>query len=213
MKKITVIAIAALLFGMNANAQVRRNVNSDQKVQSDSLKRNHDRGKIKDMNLTPEQKSKMKELRQNNKSQMDAIKNDATLTQDQKKEKIQTLRKSEKQNMGQVLTEEQKSKLREAHEKGKNADFIYKEKRMKDLGLNADQKMKMKEMRTDSKQQMEAIKNDPSLTQDQRKQKTKELHQNQQKEMNNLLTADQKAKMKSERRLKSPNKKTSTIPE
>lgn len=213
MKKITVIAIAALFFGINANAQVRRNVNSDQKIQSDSLKSNHDRGKIKNMNLTPEQKAKMKEMRQNNKSEIDAIKNDATLTPEQKKEKIQALRKSEKQNMGKFLTEDQKAKLREAQEKGKNADFIYKEKMMKDLDLNADQKMKMKEMRMDSKQQMEAIKNDPSLTQEQKNQKKEELHKSQQKEMNSFLTADQKAKMKSERRLKSPNKKTSTIPQ
>lgn len=213
MKKIIVIAIATLFFGINADAQVRRNVNADQKVQSDSVKRNHDGKKMEDMNLTPEQKSKMKELRASNKSAMEAIKNDANLTQEQKKEKMQDLHQSQKESMGKMLTEDQKSKLREAQKKGKNADFINKEKKVKDMNLSADQKVKMKQMREDSKQQMDAIKNDASLTKEQKNQKTKELRQNQHKEMNSILTAEQQAKMKSQKRMRSPNKKTSTIPQ
>ena len=213
MKKITVIAIAALFFGMNADAQVRRNVNSDQKVQSDSVKRNHDRKKMADMNLTPEQKAKMKELRESNKSAMEAIKNDESLTQEQRKAKMQDLRRSQKESMGKFLTDDQKAKLKKAQEKGKNADLIKKDRQRPDLNLSADQKIKMKEMREDSKQQMDAIKKDASLTQEQKNQKTKELRQSQQAKMKSILTPVQKAKMKNKGRMKSPNKKTSKIPQ
>ena len=110
MKKLFLFAIAGFLFALNTNAQVTRNTNPSQRVQSDSA-RQHYRGHIMDqLNLTPDQISKMKLLRQSNNQERDAINNDASLTQDQKYEKMKELRKSQSDNMNSILTPDQQAK-------------------------------------------------------------------------------------------------------
>lgn len=212
MKKITVIALAAFLFSLNTEAQVRRKVDASQKVQSDTSRKHQDHKMMKDLNLTSEQKSEMKAMRESNKSAMEAIKNDASLTQDQKKEKMLQLRKDQKAKTQALLTADQKAKIIEAQKKGKNADFKAKKNRVNDMNLSDDQKIKMKEIRGDSQKQMDAIKNDANLTQEQKTQKSKEVRKNQEMKMSSILTPEQKAKMKSQRRMKSPNSQKSTIP-
>ena len=63
-----------------------------------------------DLNLTPDQKTQIKELHQQDRQQMEAIKNDATLTPDQKKEKMRDLRKSQSEKMNSILTPDQQAK-------------------------------------------------------------------------------------------------------
>ncbi|HEY5369174.1 MAG TPA: hypothetical protein VIJ75_09295 [Hanamia sp.] len=79
MKKLFLLAIAAFLFAISSNAQVSRETNPNQKVQSDSL-RAHNKAMMDDLNLTPDQKSQMKAVQESTKQQRDAIKNDASLT-------------------------------------------------------------------------------------------------------------------------------------
>jgi Spy/CpxP family protein refolding chaperone len=116
MKKLLGIAIATFFFAANSNAQVRRNVDATQKVQRDSTHKKRDGKMKKDMNLTQDQKTKMSDLRKNFKEQRDAIKNDASLTQEQKKTKMQELSKTQREQMKNILTPEQQQKM-QAHKK------------------------------------------------------------------------------------------------
>ncbi len=76
-----------------------------------------DGGKMmKDLNLSDAQKAQMKANKESMKQQSDAIKNDASLSQDQKKAKLEALHKSQKDKMSSVLTAEQKAKI-EAYKK------------------------------------------------------------------------------------------------
>lgn len=110
MKKLFLFAMTGFFFAANANAQVTGNNNPAQKVQSDSLHRHH-RGKMGDqLNLTADQKTKMQALRENNKQQRDAIKNDASLSQEQKTTKMKVLRKSQSDQMNSFLTPDQQAK-------------------------------------------------------------------------------------------------------
>ena len=111
MKKLLVMLIATCLFAVNSNAQVNRNADPAQKVQKDAMHRKSSK-MMKDLNLTPDQKAQMKEMHQGNKQQRDAIKNDASLSQDQKAAKMKELHKSQKEKMNSILTPDQKSKMK-----------------------------------------------------------------------------------------------------
>lgn len=198
MKKLLTIALAFSLFTISANAQVQRNVSPSQKMQNDST---HRRGgkMMKDLNLTDAQKTQMKESRENMKQQRDAINNDASLTQDQKKAKMQDLGKAQRDKMNSILTPDQKAKMQadRTNRKGmKGGD--HGGKMMKDLNLTDAQKSQMKANSESMKQQRAAISNDASLSQDQKKAKMQELHKTQKDQMNSILTADQKAKLKAD---------------
>ena len=65
------------------------------------------------LNLTPEQKADLKSIRENERQQAQAIKNDSSLTADQKKAKFKELRKSSREQMMAKLTPDQQKKFKE----------------------------------------------------------------------------------------------------
>jgi periplasmic protein CpxP/Spy len=65
------------------------------------------------LNRTPEQKADLKSIRENEKQQAQAIKNDSSLTSDQKKAKFKELRKSSHEQMMAKLTTDQQAKFKE----------------------------------------------------------------------------------------------------
>lgn len=65
----------------------------------------------KQLNLTQEQQSKMAQMRTDFKSKFESLRNDQSLTQGQKKEKMQELRKEQQAEMKTVLTADQLQKL------------------------------------------------------------------------------------------------------
>lgn len=216
MKKILAIAFSLSLFAMTANAQVKRNTNPSQSMQSDSSHKMRQGNMMKDLNLTTQQKAQLKESQQAMKQQRDAIKNDATLTQDQKKAKMQDLRKTQQDKLNSILTPEQKAKMAADKKdwKGKPGQSAHAEKErkgngpmMKDLNLTDTQKAQMKSDRDDMKQQRDAIQNDATLTQAQKKVKMQDLMKSERSKMSSILTPEQKAKMQADRKNSSKMKK------
>ena len=65
------------------------------------------------LNLTPEQQSDLKSIRDNEKQQAQSIKSDSSLTADQKKAKLKELRKSSHEQMMAKLTPDQQQKFKE----------------------------------------------------------------------------------------------------
>lgn len=65
------------------------------------------------LNLTPEQQADLKSIRENERQQFQAIKNDSSLTQDQKKAKFKEIRKSSHEQMMAKLTPDQQQKFKE----------------------------------------------------------------------------------------------------
>jgi Spy/CpxP family protein refolding chaperone len=65
------------------------------------------------LNLTPQQQTDLKSIRDNERQQAQAIKNDSSLTPDQKKAKFKELRKSSHEQMMAKLTPEQQQKFKE----------------------------------------------------------------------------------------------------
>ncbi len=213
MKKLLAIALSFSLFALTANAQVSRKSNEHNKVQRDSHHKNGNM--MKDLNLSEAQKTQLKESRESAKQQMEAIKNDASLSQDQKKVKMQELRKSQQEKMSSILTPDQKEKMKaEKKEWKENSKEENRHGEMKnDLKLTDAQKTQMKANHESIKQQREAIKNNTSLTEAQKKEKMEELHESQKEKMNSILTPEQKAKMHADKKdwkNKNKNKKIDT---
>ena len=65
------------------------------------------------LNLTPDQQAEIKSIRENMKQQAQAIKNDSSLTADQKKAKFKELRKSSHEQMMAKLNPDQQTKFKE----------------------------------------------------------------------------------------------------
>ena len=65
------------------------------------------------LNLTPQQQTDLKTIHENQRQQAQAIKNDTSLTPDQKKAKFKELRKSSREQMMAKLTPEQQEKFKE----------------------------------------------------------------------------------------------------
>jgi protein CpxP len=64
------------------------------------------------------------------------------------------------------------------------------------LNLTDDQKAQMKKIREDAKSQMDAVKNDTSLSADQKQAKLKQIHRDSHKEVMSMLTPEQRKTMK-----------------
>ena len=67
---------------------------------------------MRELNLTKEQRSKLKEMRQSNMSKKDAISNDDKLTDEQKEVKLRELKRGQAQSTMTILNDEQKAKMK-----------------------------------------------------------------------------------------------------
>ena len=74
---------------------------------------------FRELDLSKEQKVKLKEINQSMKASKEAIENDTALSETAKKEKIRSLRKEQAFKIQAILTEEQKIKFRELRTKNK----------------------------------------------------------------------------------------------
>lgn len=217
MKKITAMAIAAFLFTSGINAQIRRVQDSSFESQRNVQHKKMVKDNWNNLNMTAEQKQKMKENQENLKTQRQAIQNDASLTADQKKSKMMDLQKATREKNESILTADQKATMKANQEemrsenrmkdqkemndqkgmKGdKNMKGMKENKGMKGMDLSQDQQIRMKDLRAKMQSESMAIKNNSALTQEQKKQQLQELREKNKEQMKNLLTPEQKLKMK-----------------
>jgi hypothetical protein len=119
MKEISFLLAFTLVISYSF-AQVQRNVKSVAPVGSavvvtteSTADANGGKMKImKELNLTKEQKSKLKELKQDGKEKKDVIQNNGTLKAEEKEARLKELRKEQAKNTLDILNEEQKEQLK-----------------------------------------------------------------------------------------------------
>jgi len=125
MKKYISIVVLFTLISILSQAQVQRTP-AKQKTDSaavvaDTMKDKKSKKEIlKELDLSREQKVKLKELNQSMKASKEALENDTTLTEADKKAKLKVLKKEQAQKIQALLTEEQKIKFRELRNKNGN---------------------------------------------------------------------------------------------
>lgn len=116
--KISLIAFIISLLTISASAQIER---KSVAVKTDSAQTTTNNNKadkqsrkerFKELDLTNEQKGKMKEIMQANKAAKEAIENNTNLSVQDKKKQLRDLQKSQMVKTQAILTPEQREKLK-----------------------------------------------------------------------------------------------------
>ena len=152
------------------------------------------------LNLTEDQKAKFKTQRETFHKQMEDLKKNENITVKEYKIRLENIRKEQKSTADRILTSEQKSQLEKmkADRKGK-AEQMGKQRseRMKtELGLTDAQSAKIESNRKEMGEKMKTIRENKSLSDEQKKEQMKELMKKQKENMKSVLTEEQLKKLK-----------------
>ena len=149
-------------------------------------------GIFQQLNLTQDQRAKIESFRQSERSQIQALRSNTSLTDDQKKQQIRDLRKTDHQQLLAILTPEQQAQLKQLQGARKGRAEGFKAGRgLQALNLTDQQKQELKPVFQSTHQQMQALRSDTTLTPEQKREKMKEIRQNQMSQMKSILTPDQ----------------------
>ncbi|HMK04518.1 MAG TPA: hypothetical protein VK489_10010 [Ferruginibacter sp.] len=197
MKKILVTLLAIATLTISVSAQQRREMKGHQKK--------HHRGMMaKELNFSEDQKKQAKAFGEDYRKKMQELNKLDNITVKEMRERKQTLRKEQKSKMESLLTAEQKTKMAQlkADRKLKAAERQVKHlDRMKTkLGLSDDQVVKMKVQRENTHAKMKTIRENQSLTLDQKKQEMMTLKSEAKEQHKKILTEEQLKKMEEMRK-------------
>lgn len=186
-----IIVISGLLLGSMALAQT-----------APAQHGAHERGQesaFQQLNLTADQQSQMKQMMQDEHAQMQALRSNTSLTPEQKKEQIKQLRESNHQKLMALLTPDQQAQFKQLRQQRRSRSQAFngghRFQGLQALNLTQQQKDQLKPIFQSSRQQMQALRSDTSLTPDQRREKMKEIRQNQQAQLNSILTPEQQQQL------------------
>jgi len=76
---------------------------------------------MKELDMTEDQKARLKEMKEANKAKREVILSDSKLTEEQKHGQLKELHKAQGKNMQAVLTDDQKAKFKQLKEERKSA--------------------------------------------------------------------------------------------
>ena len=150
---------------------------------------------IKNLNLTETQKQQLESFNKDFKTKLTHLKNDNSSTAEELKAKRKALFIERKQKFDALLTPEQKTKMhefyKESHKNNKLNHAQRIEKLQSSLGLSNEQVAKIKADRENFRVKSQAIKNDQSLSTDQKKEQFKALRDEMKNNFKSNLTPDQ----------------------
>lgn len=191
MKKVVVAMLGTvLLIGFNQiQAQVRgQNRNAKTFKQNKEGKHGLYNGFGKDLQLTDEQKAKAKTINEEYRAKIKALKSNNNLTMGEYKKQEATLQQERREKLNALLTPEQKEKIKDNREEKQEKKL---EKMKSTLNLSDDQVNKIKDIHSKYAAKVKAIRDDNSLTPDQKKQQLKTINDDRKKEVDGVLTPDQ----------------------
>ena len=143
--------------------------------------------------LSAEQKKQLRSLRNSARDQAAIIRNDQTLTAEQKQAKLKALRASTREQMKSVLTPEQQKVMADRRATAK-AKFAEK------LGLTTDQQSKLQVLHSSNRQQRQAVLKNASLSTEQKQAQLSQIRQATQAQLATILTPEQLEKFHQTRR-------------
>jgi Spy/CpxP family protein refolding chaperone len=207
MKKIIGLFLVAAIAGTSVNAQEIPERKSEHPRMMHKKGKHHRHGMdMKKLNLTEDQKEQFKLQRETFKKQMEELKKDENITVKEWKSRMETLRKENKAKMDGILTSEQKAQLEKSKTEQKaKMETMGKERgeKMKAaLGLSAEQSAKLEANRKETSEKMKSIREDKSLSDEQKKEQVKELMKGNKEKMKTILTEEQLKKMQEMRQQK-----------
>jgi len=138
------------------------------------------------MQLTVEQKKQMRELRMSARDQAAILRNDQSLTGDQKIAKLKALHASTREQMKSVLTPAQQTAFAERRAE-------HQAKVAAKLGLTTDQQSKLKELFASNREQRQAVLTNASLGNEQKQTQLSEIRATNKAQLATILTPEQLA--------------------
>jgi Spy/CpxP family protein refolding chaperone len=225
MKKYLIALSALTVMTVAANAQEKNNSTDASGRQHDTymhhkkpgygMHTHHHRNMMMKLNLTDAQKQQVKDLNTDYRNQLKDLEKSETITLKDYCAKKASLEQERKSKFQSILTSDQKSKIAQARKERSEKMKVMSEKRLEkmktDLNLTDEQVAKIKEQRNNSIEQAKAIRQNPSLTQEQKKEQFISLMKSRKESMNSILTPEQikkKEEMRNNRINDMKNKKT-----
>ncbi|RZJ30213.1 MAG: hypothetical protein EOO18_11605 [Chryseobacterium sp.] len=209
MKKILSLAFVGLLLAGTVSAQEIPERKSEDAPPKHKMKDPAMR-QMKDLGLTEDQKTKMKTLREEYRTKEKDLQSKNLSEQDLRDQRV-ALHKEQQSKMQSMLTDEQKAKIEtakaqakkrpeEGRKRGERGDKGRREELTKELNLTADQKTKLEANRKATTEKMKALREDKSITDEQRKEQRVAIMKEQKKASESIFTEDQKKLMKEKRK-------------
>jgi len=150
-----------------------------------------------DLNLTADQKTKLKALHESTRQQVEALRSDSTLSTQDKEAKLRAIHESSRQQLQAILTPEQQQLMKnERHESEGRRGFGHGRDPFAELGLTTEQRSQIETIHKSSQDQLNALRNDATLSQEQKDAKAKSIMQNTHQQVLGLLTPEQQQKLK-----------------
>jgi Spy/CpxP family protein refolding chaperone len=151
------------------------------------------------LNLTQPQQDQLKPIFEKQRQQVQAIRQDTSLSQDQKKQKIDALRQDSQAQIKGILTPEQQQQWEQMKAQGKERMGEHRKdmaaRMAEKLNLSAQQQEQLKPILQKQHEQAKAIWQDSALTKDQKKEKMQALRQQTKSQMDAVLTPEQQQQM------------------
>lgn len=204
MKKYLITLTAFTVITVAANAQTNNNSTNASGQHSITQMHHNKSGKgmhkhhknammMKKLNLTDAQKQQVKALNTDYKQQLKNLKKDKnTITLTAYRTKKENLQKERKSKFNALLTPDQKNKMAQIKKARSEKKKMIAQKKMKTaLNLTDAQVAKIEGQRASFKTQAKAIRENSSLTNEQKKEQLKNLMKSNKESMNNILTAKQ----------------------
>ncbi len=203
MKKLLILIVAVLSFSIS---QAQEPCKKEAIPQGDK-KNNHQNNPRKErkhkmlqaLALSESQKSQMRSIRVDEKKKMEALSLQQTITVKEYNDKKTAIRKEMQEKRQAVLTKEQKDKIasmKAERENKKNERYEKKMAKMKEtVSLTEDQTKQMNAQHQKTKADVESIKNNGKLNDQEKKTQLKAAIKNARDASMNILTKDQLIKM------------------
>ena len=201
MKRIIALTLAFAIAGFSLSAQQTREMKSHKKANGMHHGKND---MVKDLNLTDAQKVQLKADREANKAKMEALNKQDNLTVKEMREQKAVLMQEQKAKMNALLTPEQKATIAADRSnmasKRKNMDGQRGEAMKEKLGLSNDQGAKLKAYNEATHNKIKAIKDNESLSMEQKKEQMKAVKDAAKTDRQSILSAEQIRKMEEMKR-------------
>ena len=151
------------------------------------------------LNLTEEQKSAVQNYLEDQRSQMEVLRNDTTLTREQRAQRMREITEQTRGKVESILTVEQKQKAEElrnqARERFQERAGEQFDRMARLLDLTPEQKNQMQSYRESERTQLQALRDNTALTPEQRREQARAIHEQSQNNIRSLLDPTQQQKL------------------
>lgn len=208
MKKVLIPLIALLGLTVSVNAQ-------DKMGKKGQHHHKHEKGMMaKQLNFTDAQKARAKSINEDSRKKMQELNKNENITVKEQRDRKAAIMKERKAKMDGLLTAEQKTKLAQLkadHKAKREAGYAKHLDKMKtNLNLTDDQVAKLKSQRTVNHAKAEQIKNNESLSREQKKQQMMALKTEAKAQQDKIFTSDQLKKKEEMKKARGDKEKSRT---